>query len=128
MFESSCDPTRNFNTSSNVRMHAPIEFPALLLFPQDESFLPRQINLLNGERAIIGRQIDCATEPTADNGFFDADVVSKDHAEVWEEQGKIFLKDTKSDNGTYLNGERLSPTGEESDAYELKSNDIVVRV
>jgi pSer/pThr/pTyr-binding forkhead associated (FHA) protein len=39
---------------------------------------------------------------------------------------KIFIKDVKSSNGTFINGERLSPEGLESEPYELKSDDIVV--
>jgi pSer/pThr/pTyr-binding forkhead associated (FHA) protein len=38
----------------------------------------------------------------------------------------IFIKDVKSSNGTFVNGERLSPGAEESKPYELKSDDIVV--
>ncbi|EEB86700.1 hypothetical protein MPER_16247, partial [Moniliophthora perniciosa FA553] len=59
------------------------------------------------------------------NGYFDSKVISRQHAEVWEEGGKIFFKDVKSSNGTFINGERLSPEGLESDLYELKSDDIV---
>lgn len=33
----------------------------------------------------------------------------------------------KSSNGTFINGERLSAEGVESEPYELKSDDIVVR-
>lgn len=33
----------------------------------------------------------------------------------------------KSSNGTFINGERLSPEGLESDPFELKTDDIVVR-
>ena len=39
---------------------------------------------------------------------------------------QIFIKDVKSSNGTFINSERLSPEGVESEPYELKSDDIVV--
>ena len=39
---------------------------------------------------------------------------------------QIFIKDVKSSNGTFINGERLSPEGLESEPFELKSDDIVV--
>jgi hypothetical protein len=39
---------------------------------------------------------------------------------------KIFIKDVKSSNGTFINGERLSAEGLESDPFELKTDDIVV--
>ena len=40
---------------------------------------------------------------------------------------QIFIKDVKSSNGTFINGERLSAEGLESEPFELKSDDIVVR-
>ena len=40
---------------------------------------------------------------------------------------QIFIKDVKSSNGTFVNGERLSVEGVESDPWELKSDDRVVR-
>jgi pSer/pThr/pTyr-binding forkhead associated (FHA) protein len=39
----------------------------------------------------------------------------------------MFIKDVKSSNGTFINGERLSPEGLESDPFELLSDDIIVR-
>ncbi|KAL4255059.1 hypothetical protein AB1N83_014192 [Pleurotus pulmonarius] len=57
--------------------------------------------------------------------YFDSKVLSRQHAEIWEETGKIFIKDVKSSNGTFINSERLSLEGMESDPWELKSDDIV---
>lgn len=39
---------------------------------------------------------------------------------------QIYIKDVKSSNGTFVNGERLSAEGLESEAWELKSDDTVV--
>ena len=39
---------------------------------------------------------------------------------------QIFIKDVKSSNGTFVNGERLSPEGVESEPFELENDDIVV--
>jgi pSer/pThr/pTyr-binding forkhead associated (FHA) protein len=39
---------------------------------------------------------------------------------------QIFIKDVKSSNGTFINGDRLSPESMESEPCELKSDDIVV--
>jgi hypothetical protein len=41
---------------------------------------------------------------------------------------QIFIRDVKSSNGTFINGERLSQEGLESDPYELKTEDVVVRI
>ena len=39
---------------------------------------------------------------------------------------QIYIKDVKSSNGTFINGDRLSSEGHESEPFELKSDDIVV--
>ena len=38
---------------------------------------------------------------------------------------QFYIKDTKSSNGTFVNENRLSASGEESEPVELKSRDIV---
>lgn len=38
---------------------------------------------------------------------------------------QVFIKDVKSSNGTFINGSRLSPEGQESDSFELHTDDIV---
>lgn len=38
---------------------------------------------------------------------------------------QFYIKDTKSSNGTFVNENRLSPSGEESGSVELKSRDIL---
>ncbi|TFY73309.1 hypothetical protein EWM64_g10703, partial [Hericium alpestre] len=99
--------------------------PALYLYPLNDSFIPKHIHLPPNQRVKIGRQTNAKTAPGERNGFFDSKVLSRQHAEVWEESGKIFIKDVKSSNGTFINGERLSPESAESDPFELKTDDIV---
>jgi hypothetical protein len=100
-------------------------FPALYLYPLNDTFVPKHISLIGGQRVKIGRQTNAKTVPAERNGYFDSKVLSRQHAEVWEESGKIFIKDVKSSNGTFINGERLSPEGVESEPFELKNDDIV---
>lgn len=129
-------------------MHAPPPptGPALFLYPTNDSFVPKMISLTpTGNRVKIGRQTNTKTVPGERNGYFDSKVLSRQHAEVWEEGGKvsprlrrlsihpltpwsiqIFIKDVKSSNGTFVNGERLSVEGMESEPWELKSEDRVV--
>jgi hypothetical protein len=38
----------------------------------------------------------------------------------------MLIRDVKSSNGTFVNGERLSLEGAESDPFELRSDDILV--
>jgi pSer/pThr/pTyr-binding forkhead associated (FHA) protein len=102
-------------------------FPALHLTPMNETFIPKQISLSPpGNRVKIGRQTNARTVPNERNGYFDSKVLSRMHAEVWCEDGKVFIKDVKSSNGTFINGERLSLEGVESDVFELHTDDIVV--
>lgn len=123
-------------------------FPALHLYPVDVSFDIRRISLPPDQRVALGRHIDCNEEKIASesNIYFDSDVLSRQHAEVWQEGNKvanffithissgwltfmilqIFIRDTVSFNGTFLNGERLSPQRVGSEPFELKSGDIFV--
>jgi hypothetical protein len=74
----------------------------------------------------IGRQTNNKTIPTPLNGYFDSKVLSRQHAEVWaDRQGKIWIRDVKSSNGTFVNGERLSPENRDSEPRELREQDML---
>ena len=38
---------------------------------------------------------------------------------------QVYIKDIKSSNGTFINGDRLSPEAQESEVYELHNDDLV---
>ncbi|KAJ6446946.1 cytoplasm to vacuole targeting Vps64 [Purpureocillium lavendulum] len=119
---------------------APQQQPVMRPMPQ-EQFAPGQPVLyllsLNGtfERKTIavpfapdslriGRQTNQKTIPTPTNGFFDSKVLSRQHAEIYAERnGKIFIRDVKSSNGTFVNGTRLSQENRESEPHELQTAD-----
>ena len=72
----------------------------------------------------IGRQTNQKTVPTSSNGFFDSKVLSRQHAEIYAERnGKIYIRDVKSSNGTFVNGTRLSQENRESEPHELQTAD-----
>ncbi|KHO01290.1 cytoplasm to vacuole targeting Vps64 [Metarhizium album ARSEF 1941] len=72
----------------------------------------------------IGRQTNQKTIPTSTNGFFDSKVLSRQHAEIYAERnGKIYIRDVKSSNGTFVNGTRLSQENRESEPHELQTAD-----
>lgn len=72
----------------------------------------------------IGRQTNQKTIPTPTNGFFDSKVLSRQHAEIYAERnGKIYIRDVKSSNGTFVNGTRLSQENRESEPHELQTAD-----
>lgn len=56
---------------------------------------------------------------------FKSKVVSRAHAEIWLENGKFFIRDTKSSSGTFLNHLRLSTAGHESRPFQLRDGDIL---
>lgn len=102
--------------------------PALHLYPLNDTFVPKQINLApasSNNRIKIGRYSNNKTVPSPVNGYFDSKVLSRAHAEVWCENDKVFIKDIKSSNGTFINGTRLSPESQESEPFELHSEDVV---
>lgn len=103
-------------------------YPALHLHPMNDTFAPKQISLAPPgphNKVKVGRQTNQKTAPHPSNGFFDSKVLSRMHAEVWCQDGKVFIKDVKSSNGTFINGERLSPEAQESEVFELHSEDLV---
>lgn len=72
----------------------------------------------------IGRQTNIKTVPTPSNGFFDSKVLSRQHAEIWgDRNGKVWIRDVRSSNGTFVNGARLSPENRDSEPHELQSQD-----
>ncbi|KAI9282537.1 hypothetical protein BY458DRAFT_428413 [Sporodiniella umbellata] len=56
---------------------------------------------------------------------FKSKVVSRSHAELWTEQGKIFIRDIGSSSGTFVNRLRLSPPNHESQPQHIKDGDLV---
>ncbi|WFD03594.1 hypothetical protein MOBT1_002287 [Malassezia obtusa] len=102
--------------------------PALHLYPLNDTFVPKQINLAPPSaqnRVKIGRYSNAKSVPNPLNGFFDSKVLSRAHAEVWSENDKVYIKDVKSSNGTFVNGTRLSPESQESEPYVLHTDDVV---
>ncbi|KJE96732.1 hypothetical protein CAOG_07007 [Capsaspora owczarzaki ATCC 30864] len=97
--------------------------PFVRLVPREPNlFAERRLTVR--ERASIGRAVG-KVKPMVTNGIFDSKVLSRAHAEVWFEDGKFMLKDVKSSNGTFLNSNRLSDTGQESRPFEIKCEDVV---
>ena len=67
-----------------------------------------------------------ANGPGSKDIAFKSKVVSRAHAEIWAIRGgKVFIRDTKSSSGTFLNYSRLSPPNINSGPFELKDGDIL---
>ncbi|KAF9984017.1 hypothetical protein BGZ75_004420 [Mortierella antarctica] len=107
----------------NGRHQASSSNPILVLEPINESFQLKSLELPEQTKVKIGRQTGVTTAPHPSNGYFDSKVLSRIHAEVWSESGKVYIRDLKSSNGTFLNGKRLCPENTESEPFELNQND-----
>ena len=100
----------------------------LYLIPLNGTFDRKTINVPYYPDVLrIGRQTNNKTIPTPMNGYFDSKVLSRQHAEVWADRanGKIYIRDIKSSNGTFVNGQRLSPENRESEPHELREQDLL---
>jgi pSer/pThr/pTyr-binding forkhead associated (FHA) protein len=73
---------------------------------------------------IIGRD-----DPAKHNGpfiYLDSKVVSRAHAKInISETGKVYIQDTKSSSGTFLNSIRLSPPKTQSAMVEIQDGDFL---
>ncbi|RWS17900.1 Sarcolemmal membrane-associated protein-like protein [Dinothrombium tinctorium] len=94
----------------------------LICRPNSHPFQERKLIVDNQVK--IGRAV-ARSKPSPDNAIFDCKVLSRNHALLWYEDGKFFLQDTRSSNGTFINNQRLSPANEESSPKELSSGDVV---
>ncbi|KAK5113139.1 hypothetical protein LTR85_010957 [Meristemomyces frigidus] len=104
------------------------EPPAILhLLPMNGTFERKTITVpYYPDNIRIGRQTNQKTIPTPLNGYFDSKVLSRQHAEVYaDRQGRVFIKDVKSSNGTFVNGMRLSQENKESEPRELREQDVL---
>ncbi|KAI9339606.1 hypothetical protein BDR26DRAFT_803087 [Obelidium mucronatum] len=72
-----------------------------------------------------GGQQPLVPTKTIEHVWFKSKVVSRGHAEMWLRDGQVYLKDTGSSSGTFLNKMRLSPSGKLSRPYPLKDGDVI---
>ncbi|CAG8606406.1 14636_t:CDS:2, partial [Acaulospora morrowiae] len=121
--------SQNFNQSpySSPVLNSPPNTSniTLVLESSNDAFQTKKIDLTEGVSVKIGRTTNKNTAPTETNGYFDSKVLSRTHAEVWTENGKVYIKDLRSSNGTFVNGRRISAESKESEAVELNNYDIL---
>jgi hypothetical protein len=114
--------------SNGVRSPAPQAPPVILhLVPLNGTFERKTITVPYYPDVLrIGRQTNQKTIPTPLNGYFDSKVLSRQHAEIYADRdGRIFIRDVKSSNGTFVNGDRLSPENRESEPRELGEGNLL---
>lgn len=118
-------PDAASNGVNGVR-NGPQNTALLILLPMNGTFERKQINvpMQPDPPQKIGRQTNNKTTPKPDNGYFDSKVLSRQHAEIWaDSSGRVWIRDVKSSNGTFVNGTRLSPENRESEPTELRQHD-----
>ncbi|XP_015907081.1 sarcolemmal membrane-associated protein [Parasteatoda tepidariorum] len=98
--------------------------PRAILTSRPNSHPFRERELVLDQPIKVGRSV-ARCRPAVNNAIFDCKVLSRNHALLWYENGKFYLQDTKSSNGTFVNNQRLSKGSEESPAREVCSGDIV---
>lgn len=84
-------------------------------------FATRTIRLLPRTEVAVGRANATVSHSCTSNGIFDCRVLSRKHASVWYEDGRFFIKDLFSSNGTFVNSVRV-PGGQ---AVQLYTRDTV---
>lgn len=93
--------------------------------PLSDTFSLKVLSLKHGSSIKIGRKTNPKQPPEPSNGVFDAKVLSRTHAEFMFENNKVFIRDLRSSNGTFLNGTRLSEEGVMSSPFELHNGDLL---
>lgn len=112
----------NAESNNSIANGNKVAKAVLICHPNSHSFADR--TLILDKPIKIGRSVG-HNKTSANNGIFDCKVLSRNHALLWFEEGKFFLRDTRSSNGTFVNTERLSKSSEESLPREVFSGDTV---
>ncbi|XP_044252869.1 sarcolemmal membrane-associated protein [Tribolium madens] len=111
-----------YPTPNDMVMSNDAKMPAkavLICRPNSHPFQERTLAL--DQPVKVGRSVAKA-KATPTNAIFDCKVLSRHHAVLWYENGKFYLQDTKSSNGTFVNNNRLVA---ETEHHEVSSGDIV---
>jgi len=75
---------------------------------------------LTGDEAVIGRHPDCQIQ-------LDSNMVSRRHARVFRDGGKLLVEDLGSGNGTFLNGGRVAAATPLKNGDRVKVGPVLLR-
>jgi len=94
------------------------------LTPKSNSFAFEDRLLVLDSPVKVGRS---HKDDRSDSGncFFDCKVLSRAHAKILYDEGRFYLVDTGSSNGSFVNNIRLSKCGEESKVTQLYTGDLI---
>jgi len=112
-----------FNNSAQLQLASqPTVIPQIKLIPHNSYFPVVEREVLRTLK--FGRQGE-TIDPDPDFVSYVSRVVSRRHAEIWSVNGEFYIRDTRSQTGTFLNAMRLSLPGEESKPFKLKNGDTI---
>ncbi|KAJ3202264.1 hypothetical protein HDU67_000680, partial [Dinochytrium kinnereticum] len=121
---SSLDRSSKFLGAMMLRRE-PMEFSMVILLPIGNSFFETVRLGLEHVRRIGRGRAGRSGEGIVE---FGSRVVSRVHAEIFVEDdvlAEVYLQDTRSKSGTFINGVRLCDAGELSECFELRTGDII---
>ena len=105
----------NFATTARQVATPQVQVAPQPMAPQESaslSTLPRGVCFMKDGEAVYlpkpGEQMTLGRDPKCTVPFQDGEV-SRQHARIVEKDGKYYLQDSNSTNGTFLNGQRLEP-------------------
>jgi len=96
--------------------------PVIVLTPDNKKFPPIEKAITGIVK--IGRYVGNQSQ-NDDMITFKSKVISRNHAEIWSVNGEVYIRDTRSQSGTFLNAMRLSEPSKESKPYRLKPGDVI---
>ncbi|EPY52906.1 FHA domain-containing protein Far10 [Schizosaccharomyces cryophilus OY26] len=99
----------------------------ITLTPLNDSFQTKKLVLSPSVTYKVGRHTNKSTAPASSNLYFNSKVLSRQHAEIWLEKDTlvVYVRDVKSSNGTFVNGNRLSSENKASAPCKLNSGDVL---
>jgi pSer/pThr/pTyr-binding forkhead associated (FHA) protein len=85
------------------------QFAYLLVFASlNETFDKKTLTIPQYPQVLkLGRPNNAQKAPNLHNGYFDSRVISREHAELYIKYGKVFIRDCRSANGTFVNGTKI---------------------
>jgi pSer/pThr/pTyr-binding forkhead associated (FHA) protein len=84
-------------------------FAYLLVFSSlNETFDKKTLTVPQYPQVLkLGRPNNAQKAPNLHNGYFDSRVISREHAELYIKDRKVFIRDCRSANGTFVNGTKI---------------------
>lgn len=91
-----CNDFNHYSQAYGIDV-ANMNAPVMLLEPLNDTFASKRLDLISVIK--VGRQVSQKLPPAVENGIFDSKVLSRQHAEIFSENGKAYIKDMASSNG-----------------------------